>query len=158
VRKKGIGRLDQLKVPQEQPVNVWIKDVEFPVRIFKQVYSNKDGTRGQRFLVSNDLTLTGGQFRTLYKKRWGVVEPLVREYHTSLKQNTSIENSPAHTERTQSNHLFAAIFAYVKLEMLKLSTKLNHFAMKAKIYMASMKTAKASFQKLWMSTQNLAFA
>jgi hypothetical protein len=42
--------------------------------------------------------------------------------------------------------------------MLKLSTKLNHFAMKTKIYMASMKTAKASFQELWMSTQNLAFA
>jgi hypothetical protein len=46
----------------------------------------------------------------------------------------------------------------VKLEMLKLSTKLNHFAMKAKIYMASMQAAKASFQELWMSTQNLAFA
>jgi hypothetical protein len=101
--------------------------------------------------------LTGGQFSTLYKKRWSVVEPLVREYHKSLKQNASIGNSPAHTERTQSNQLFAAIFAYVKLEMLKLSTNLNHFAMKAKIYMASMNTAKASFQELWMSTRNLAF-
>jgi hypothetical protein len=29
---------------------------------------------------------------------------------------------------------------------------------KAKIYMASMKTAKASFQELWMSTQNITFA
>jgi hypothetical protein len=83
---------------------------------------------------------------------------LVREYHKSLKQNASIGNSPAHTERTQSSRLFAAIFAYVKLEMLKLSAKLNHFAMKAKIYMASMKAAKASFQELWISTQNLAFA
>jgi hypothetical protein len=158
-RDRGeFGGLDQLKVPEEQPVDVWIKDLEFPVRLFKQVFRNRDGTRGQRFLVSNDLTLTVGQFRTLYKKRRGVVEPLVREYHKSLKQNTSIGNSPAYTERTQSNHLFAAIFAYVKLEMLKLSTKLNHFAMKAKIYMASMKTAKASFKELWMSTRNLAFA
>jgi transposase len=146
-------RLDQLKVPEERPVDVWIKDVEFPVRLFKQVFRNKDGTRGQRFLASNNLTLTGGQFRTLYKKRWSV-----EEYHKSLKQNTSIGNSPAHTERTQSNHLFAAIFAYVKREMLKLSTKLNHFAMKAKIYIASMKAAKVSFQEFWMSAQNLAFA
>jgi hypothetical protein len=135
-----------LKVPEERPADVWIKDLEFSVRIFKQVFINKDGTRGQRFLASNDLTLTGGRFITLYKKRRGVAEPLVREYHKSLKQNTSIGNSPAPTERTQSNHLFAAIFAYVKLEMLKLSTKLNHFAMKAKIYMASMKAEKLHFK------------
>jgi hypothetical protein len=30
--------------------------------------------------------------------------------------------------------------------------------MKAKIYIASMKAAKVSFQEFWMSAQNLAFA
>jgi hypothetical protein len=154
--KRNLGafeRLDQLKIPQEKPVNVWIKDLEFPVKIFKQVFTNKDGTSGQRFLVTNDLTLTDEQFRTLYKKRWSV-----EEYHKSLKQNASIGSSPAHTERTQSNHIFAAIFAYVKLEMLMLATSLNHFAMKAEIYLASMKTAMAAFQVLWKDTQNLTFA
>ena len=146
-------RLDTLELPEGKPVKVWIKDLEFPVRVFKQVFTNKDGTSGQRFLVSNELTLTDKQFRTLYKKRWSV-----EEYHKSLKQNASIGNSPAHTERTQSNHIFAAIFAYVKLEMLKLVTKLNHFAMKTKIYMASIMTAKSTFQKLWENTQNIAFA
>jgi hypothetical protein len=139
-------------------VKVWIKDLEFPVKIFKQVFTNKDGTSGQRFLVTNELTLTDKQFRTLYKKRWSVVEPLVREYHKSLKQNASIGNSPAHTERTQSNHIFASILGYVKLEKLKQATNLNHFAMKAKIYMASMMTAKVTFQELWEYTNNLAFA
>jgi hypothetical protein len=75
-----------------------------------------------------------------------------------LKQNASIGSSPAHTERTQGNHIFAAIFAYVKLEMLKQITKRNHFAMKTKIYMDSMRTAMTSFQELWENTQNLAFA
>jgi len=51
-----------------------------------------------------------------------------------------------------------AQFAYVKLEMLKMVTNLNHFAMKTKIYMASMKTAKISFQGLWKNTQDLSFA
>lgn len=41
--------------------------------------------------------MTDEQFRTLYKK-WRSVE----EYHKSLKQNVSIEQSPAHTELTQS--------------------------------------------------------
>jgi hypothetical protein len=153
-RNEGsFGRLDKLELLEGKPKKVWIKDLEFPVKVFKEVIRNKDGTSGQRFLVSNDFTLTDEQFKTLYKKRWSV-----EEYHKSLKQNASIGSSPAHTERTQSNHIFAAIFAYVKLEMLKLGTKLNHFAMKTKIYMASMRTAKVSFEELWKSTQNLAFA
>jgi transposase len=146
-------RVDKMELPEGKPVEVWIKDLEFPVAVFKQVFRNKDGTSGQRFLVSNELTLTDEQFKTLYKKRWSV-----EEYHKSLKQNASIGSSPAHTERTQGNHIFAAIFAYVKLETLKQATNLNHFAMKTKIYMASMMTAKATFQELWKNTQNLAFA
>jgi hypothetical protein len=138
---------------EDKPVRVWIKDLEFPVLVFKQVFRNKDGTSGQRFLVSNGLALTDEQFKTLHKKRWSV-----EEYHKSLKQNASIGSSPVHTERTQGNHILAAIFAYVKLEMLKLVTKFNHFAMKTKIYMASMRTVMASFQELWENTQNLAFA
>jgi len=146
-------RLDQLNIQEGKPEKVWIKDLKFPVTVFKQVFINKDGTSGQRFLVSNELTLTDKQFKTLYKKRWGV-----EEYHKSLKQNASIGSSPAHTERTQGNHIFAAIFAYVKLEMLKQATNLNHFAMKTKIYMASIMTARATFQEVWKCTQNFTFA
>jgi hypothetical protein len=76
------------------------------------------------------------RFKTLYKKRWSV-----EVYHESIKQNTSIGKSPAHTERTQSNHIFAAIYAYVKLELVKLNQGYNYFAVKAQIYMASLKKA-----------------
>jgi len=155
-KKRNMGafeRLEQAGIPEGEPVKVWIKDLEFPVQLFRQVFRNKDGTEGERFLVSNDLTMTDERFRTLYKKRWGV-----EEYHKSLKQNASIGSSPAHTERTQSNHVFASILAYVKLEMLKLATSLNHFALKTRIYMGSMKTAMIVFQDLWKNTQNLSFA
>jgi len=156
IKERNIGafeRVSQVAIPEGEPVRVWIKDLEFSVILFKQVFKNKDGTRGERFLVSNDSTLTDEQFKTLYKKRWGV-----EEYHKSLKQNASIGSSPAYTERTQSNHIFSAIYGYVKLEKLKLGTKLNHFALKTKIYMASMETAITKFQELWKSTENLAFA
>jgi len=39
-----------------------------------------------------------------------------------------------------------AIYAYVKLEKLKLVTNFNHFSMKTKIYMASMMTERVAFQ------------
>jgi IS4 transposase len=88
------------------------------------------------YLASNDLELSAEKFRTLYKKRWSV-----EEYHKSLKQNASLAKSPARTVITQSAHLLASLLAYVKMERLKFVHKLNHFAVKSKIYMAAMNTA-----------------
>ena len=77
------------------------------------------------------------------KKRWSV-----EEYHKSLKQNAAIAKSPTRTIKTQSNHLFASILAYVKLEKLKFVNRLNHFAIKSKIYLAANKAAFKELLKL----------
>ena len=133
--------INELDIPDNTPVQVWLKDLSFPVLLVKQVFKNEDGSiLGRRFLVSNDLSLSYHDFATTYKKRWGV-----EEYHKSLKQNTSLAKSPAHTIKTQSNHFFCAIWAYVKLEILKFQTKLNHFQIKAKIHL---KALKAAFEEL----------
>jgi hypothetical protein len=129
-------RIDELVISDNAPIKVWLKDLEFPVLMTKQVFTNKDNSTGFRFLVSNDFSLADEQFTTIYKKRWGV-----EEYHKSLKQNASVAKSPTRTVKTQSNHLFAAIFAYVKLERLKFANKMNHFALKAKVYQEALKTA-----------------
>ena len=128
--------LDKLSLQPEQPVKVWIKDLEIEVLLCKFVFTNKDGSTGEMYLVSNDLGLSAESFQTLYKKRWSV-----EEYHKSLKQNTSLAKSPTRTITTQTSHLFASLLAYVKLERLKFVHKLNHFALKAKIYMAALKAA-----------------
>lgn len=136
-RNAGIWtRIDELAISNNVPVKVWLKDLEFPVLLHKQVFTNKDSSTGSRFLISNDFSLTDGQFTTIYKKRWGV-----EEYHKSLKQNASIAKSPTRTIQTQSNHLFASIMAYIKLEKLKFANKMNHFAMKTKIYNQALKAA-----------------
>ena len=133
----------RLKLNELLPTKVWIKDLEFSVLVCKQVFTNKDGSVGVRFLVSNDLNLSADYFTTLYKKRWSV-----EEYHKSLKQNAGIGQSPTRTVQTQSAHLFSSILAYVKLERLKLCRKLNHFALKAKIYLAANKAAWEEVQKI----------
>lgn len=133
-------RIDEIAIPDNTPVKVWLKDLEFPILLTKQVFTNKNQSTGVRFLVSNDFSLSDDNFTTLYKKRWSV-----EEYHKSLKQNAAIEKSPTRTVKTQSNHIFASIMAYVKLEKLKFSSKLNHFAMKSKIYLAA---NKAAFKEL----------
>jgi Transposase DDE domain len=129
-------RIDELKIPNNKPVQVWLKDLEFPVLLTKQIFTNKDNSTGYRFLVSNESSLTDDQMTTIYKKRWSV-----EEYHKSLKQNVSIGKSPTRTEKTQTNHLYASMLGYIKLEKLKFANKLNHFAMKTKIYNQALKAA-----------------
>ena len=136
-RNKGHWtRIDQLSIPDNTPVKVWLKDLEIPLLLTKQVFTNKDQSTGVRFLVSNNFSLSDDDFTMLYKKRWSV-----EEYHKSLKQNAAIGKSPTRTIKTQSNHLFASILAYVKLEQLKFTNQMNHFAMKSKLYLAAIKAA-----------------
>jgi Transposase DDE domain len=142
-------RIDELNISNNVPVKVWLKDLEFPVLLNKQVFTNKDNSTGDRFLISNDFSLTDEQFTTIYKKRWSV-----EEYHKSLKQNASVAKSPTRKIQTQSNHLFASIIAYIKLERLKFTNKMNHFAMKTKIYNQAL---KAAFKELTI-LKNLAHA
>ena len=134
-------RIDELDIPVNTPVKVWLKDLEIPLLLTKQVFKNKNQSTGVRFLVSNDFSLSDDDFTTLYKKRW-----CVEEYHKSLKQNAAIAMSPSRKVKTQSNHLFASILAYVKLEKLKFIQQLNHFAIKSKIYLAA---TKAAFKELF---------
>ena len=129
-------RIDQLELPDNTPLALWLKDLEIPLLLFKQVFKNQDNTTGVGFLVSNQLDLSADQFITLYKKRWSV-----EQYHKSLKQNASIAQWPARKVKTQSNHWFASIFAYVKLEQRRFAHALNHFALKTKIYQAALKAA-----------------
>jgi hypothetical protein len=150
-RNKGQwSRIDELDILDNTSVKVWLKDLEFPVLLTKQVFKNKDQSTGVRFLVSNDFSLSDDQFTTIYKKRWSV-----EEYHKSLKQNTAIAKSPTRTTRTQCNHIFASIVAYIKLEKLKMVNEMNHFAMKSKLYLSAL---KAAFKELAILKDNSAFA
>lgn len=136
-------RLDQLTLEANTGVEIYLESVDFPLMLVKQVFANEDGSTGILYLVSSDATLTAEQITTIYRKRWNV-EP----YHKSLKQNASLEKSPTQTVTTQSNHMFAALCAYIKLEWLRKSTKLNHFALKSKLYVAALHSAFATLRQL----------
>jgi hypothetical protein len=136
-------RLDQLTLEANTPLEIHLESVDFPLLLVKQVFVNEDGSTGIQYLVSSDTTLTAEAMTTIYRKRWNV-EP----YHKSLKQNASLEKSPTQTVTTQANHLFAALCAYIKLEWLRKTTKLNHFALKTKLYVAALHSAFASLSQL----------
>ena len=136
-KKQGrYERVDGLEIEADTVMTIYLEGVDFPLHLVKQVFTNGDGSIGILYLVTSDLDLTYDGITTIYGKRWNV-EP----YHKSLKQNASLSKSPTKTVRTQSNHFFASLCAYIKLEMLKVSTKTNHFALKAKLYMSALRSA-----------------
>lgn len=136
---KGISET----VAGEVPVEVYLKGLDIKVLLVRQVFTNKDGSTGERYLVSNDLGLDSAGFMTVYKKRWSV-----EEYHKSIKQNASAGRSPANSLKARANHIFHSILAYVKLEKLRLAHGTNHFAMKAKVYLAAVKAAYKELNRI----------
>src|SRR5262245_14611912 len=135
--------VSKLELPKGETSQIWLEEVDFPLLLAKQVFTNKDGSTGTLYLVTSDLTLNYDQMTKLYQRRSSI-----EVYHKSLKQNAGLERSPTRTETTQRNHLFASLCAYVKLEGLKISTGLNHFALKSKIYLSALQTAYSELVKL----------
>jgi hypothetical protein len=70
----------------EQPVKVWIKDLAIEVLLCKFVFTNKDGSTGEKYLLSNDVELSAEDFRTLYKNiKWERFKFIHRLNHFALK-------------------------------------------------------------------------
>jgi len=142
----AIGKFKPVSQQEIQPDKVYkvrMESVPFDLFLVKKVYKNMDGSSGVVFLVTSDGDLNAEGISQLYQKRWKV-----EESHKSVKQNLGISQSPTKMERSQKNHLFAAMFGLVQLEKLKIAHKLNHFALKHKIYLSALKAAWAELQTL----------
>jgi hypothetical protein len=129
-------RIDALDMPDNSTRLVFLEGVSFPLLLVKQLFTNEDDSTGLRYLVSSDLSLDFDQATTLFQKRWKV-----ELYHRSLKQNAALAKSPTRTVTTQTNHFFASLCAFIKLERLTLATKRNHYALKASLYIRALRSA-----------------
>jgi len=136
-------RVDTLELEAQATREIYLEGVDFPLVLVKQVFTNEDGSLGIRSLVSSDTPLSFQALTTTYHERWEV-----ECYHKSLKQHVSLAKSPTQTVTTQTNHFFAALCGFSKLERLKMRTKLNHFALKSKLYLNALRSAFATLRTL----------
>lgn len=135
--------VESIELNPDSCCEVYLEGLAFPVLFTKQVFINKDGSTGTLYLVCSDLTLVAPNILTIYQKRWKV-----EEMHKSLKSNLALAKSPTGIVNTQSNHIFACYFAFVKLELLRVNTHLNHFAIKAKLYFNAIRASFSELQRL----------
>lgn len=141
-------KMSQLPIEVGSLQKVYIRSVASPLYVCKDIFINKDDSEAILYLLTTDASLTYQQVISTYQRRWAI-----EDYHKSLKQNAALTKSPTKTIKTQSNHLFAAICTFVKLEKLKMEQNLNHFALKSKLYV---KAIQAAFQELQRLKPNLA--
>ena len=142
-KAKRYTRLDQLVWTEQKAVTGYLKGLTFPVKLARQIFTNKDGSSGILYLVCSQLAVEWDEITTTYQKRWKV-----EVFHKSLKSNAAFAKSPAHTAKTQANHLFASIVAVFKMECLTISKHLNHFALRAKLYAKAIRGAFDELQVL----------
>ena len=123
---------------------IYLEGYKKPLRIIKQVVKNgDDGESTYLYLITNDIDLSFNEVLEIYKKRWKV-----EEYHKSLKQNLKIEHSPTKVEISQRNHIHLSVLGFIKLEKFRLNYKMNHFAIKEKIYIDALKVAYQKVEEL----------
>lgn len=135
--------VSKLNLPEGAVQEIYLESVDFPLLLTQQRFTNEDGSTGSLYLVTSDVTLDATCLTTIYQTRWKI-----EEYHRSLKQNASLDKSPTRTVTTQTNHFFAALCAFVKLEWLRTQQKLNHYALKSKIYLSALRSAFQSLQSM----------
>jgi len=95
------------------------------------------------YLACSDLNCNISSLEAIYQKRWKV-----EVFHKTLKSNTGLAKSPTKSIRTQSNHIFMSIYAAFQLECLKLRHKMNHFALRNRIYVTALKQAMCELRLL----------
>jgi SRSO17 transposase len=142
-KRKRFVRVDRIEWKEGETVVGWPKGLDFPVRLARQVFTNKDGSVGILYLACGDLAADWNAVTTIYQKRWKV-----EVFHKSLKSNAALAKSPARRPNAQSNHIFASIVAVFKMECLKIRTKLNHFALRSKLYLKAVRSAFDELQEL----------
>ena len=128
-KDKKLGKFQQvssLNMKDGESKKVWLKGVSFRVRLIKKVFTNEDGSTGILYLASNDIEHEAAHSYPIYQKQW-----IIEEHHKSIKENASLATSPTKMVRSHTLIIvFASIAAFCKLEIMKIATVTNHFAIK----------------------------
>ena len=166
-RPGAFTRIDGCELPEHHPVPGWIKGLDFPVLLLRQVFTNQEpapvqtgGSTGTLYLACSDLPCDGPTVEAIYQKRWNV-----ETFHKTLKTSASsvrlsspskpvesshaaLAKSPTRRVRTQSNHCFMALYAAAHWEGLRIKHQLKHFALRSRRYLKALRCAFEELQTL----------
>lgn len=125
----------------------------FDKQVYLARYEVKNGNDNPTvlYLVTSDEKLDWNSMLTCYQKRWQV-----ELFHRSVKQNAAIGKAPLRTAKSLMSHCYAAIHAFIKMELLRIKHSLAHDSLKELIRYVSNQASYQALQKL-STIQNIAY-
>lgn len=115
IQKGHYQQVQSLEIPEEG-ITVWLRNFGY-VKVYRTQL--KDQLR--HYVVytphAGPETSTQSSFNDLHKEHWAI-----EEYHRALKQLCNIERFQVRGQRQIRNHIFAAIFGYTRLQVMKART------------------------------------
>ena len=149
-RPGAFTRIEAGELPEHQPVQGWIKGLDVPVLLLRQVFTNQKpapakagGSTGRLSLACSELTCEGPTVEAIYQKRWNV-----ETFHKTLKSHAALAKSPTRRVHTPSHHCFMALYAASRLEGLRIKHQLKHFALRSRLYLKAIRSAFDELQTL----------
>lgn len=138
-------KLEGIEFKTDQPIEIWLNGLSFPVLLVKKIFTNEDGSIGIMYLITNDYSLKStDEIYSVYQKRWKI-----EEFFKSLKSNLAFAKAPTKNTFTQINHFFCSIYTYFKTEILLKSTNFkNHFQMKSHLLLKALKSTMGELEDL----------
>jgi DDE superfamily endonuclease len=146
--RKGFVQIGLLDLEAGKAYLARVEGVKADVLLTRQVFINEDGSQGILYLAASELCLTDEAINAGYYKRWQV-----EEQHKSGKQNAMMGKGAASWVIGRVNHIFCGFIALVKLEKMRLKLKLNHFALKERLYLSALRASMASLTELRASME-----
>ena len=109
-KQKGLFiQVETLALEPNRTLPVYLKGAKFLVALCKQVFINKDNSKGILYLISGDIHLSYDQMTTICQKQWNI-----ETFHKPVKSNSALLKSPARIIRTQSNYFPAPFYSMGK--------------------------------------------
>lgn len=151
-----IGEIQNLRWGSAEVEEVYVGGVNFSVYVTRIIFTNEDKSTGTLYLCSDDKDLTRDKTLRIYQRRWGV-----EEFYKSAKQaaqpdrccswaktNASLGKSPASVGGSQIKHILCVMYAYIKLEWMRIGSGLNHFAIRSRLYLAALRGSSKELKKI----------
>ena len=143
-RQGGFSRIDARNLPERDPVQGWIKGSRF-----SRPFTSACLCKQRRYLLSRCIWLAV-ILHAMEKplKRSIRNDGKWRRFTIRSSPMPSCPESPTKRVRTQSDQCFMAIYAACRMEGLRVKHRLNHFALRSRLYLKAIRYAFHELQIL----------
>ncbi|TGO03519.1 transposase [Candidatus Thiomargarita nelsonii] len=115
-------QIQHLDIPNDAGLSVYLKGFGF-VKIFKKIFKDEYRYYILHCPQTDELNrLVYDDFKRIHDKHWNI-----ERFHRAVKQVCNIERFQVRTTEAIKNHVFCAICAFVKLELMRVQNQISNW-------------------------------